>query len=267
MTVGNRIKELRKKLHLSQVAFADMINVSKQTLYKYENDIITNIPSDKIESIAKICNVSPAHLMGWEEADEGGSYVPSATIKALRIKKGFSQENLAEKLNIPLYVYTAYENNVYNFTDETIIKIFEFLGEVPEEYLIHNGNIYMMLVGGRIKKVREDHGLSIVELSRKTEIPENIIEAFENQTLYPSQNDLDIIAVVLKTSSDYLLGFPNCCLPNERKTMLTLELKANELERNLFNEFNKLNSLGKKVAIERVQELSELPKYTTNIDD
>lgn len=32
---------------MSQVEFADKINVSKQTLYKYENDIITNIPSDK----------------------------------------------------------------------------------------------------------------------------------------------------------------------------------------------------------------------------
>ena len=32
---------------MSQVEFADKINVSKQTLYKYEDDIITNIPSDK----------------------------------------------------------------------------------------------------------------------------------------------------------------------------------------------------------------------------
>ena len=36
MTVGDRIKELRLKLGLSQVDFADKINVSKQTLYKYE---------------------------------------------------------------------------------------------------------------------------------------------------------------------------------------------------------------------------------------
>ena len=33
MTVGDRIKELRLKLGLSQVDFADKINVSKQTLY------------------------------------------------------------------------------------------------------------------------------------------------------------------------------------------------------------------------------------------
>lgn len=65
MTVGERIKDLREKLGISQVDFADKINVSKQTLYKYENNIITNIPSDKIEAVANIGNLSPAYLMGW----------------------------------------------------------------------------------------------------------------------------------------------------------------------------------------------------------
>lgn len=67
MTVGERIKKLRTKLGMSQVDFADKINVSKQTLYKYENNIITNIPSDKVEEAARIGNVSPAYLMGWED--------------------------------------------------------------------------------------------------------------------------------------------------------------------------------------------------------
>lgn len=66
MTVGERIKDLRERLNISQVDFANKINVSKQTLYKYENNIITNIPSDKIEAVAKIGNISPAYLMGWD---------------------------------------------------------------------------------------------------------------------------------------------------------------------------------------------------------
>ena len=43
MTVGERIKALRESLGISQVDFAAKINVSKQTLYKYENNLITNI--------------------------------------------------------------------------------------------------------------------------------------------------------------------------------------------------------------------------------
>ena len=70
MTVGERIKKVRNKLGMSQVDFADKINVSKQTLYKYENNIITNIPSDNIEAAARLGNVSPAYLMGWTISDE-----------------------------------------------------------------------------------------------------------------------------------------------------------------------------------------------------
>lgn len=79
MTVGERIKEIRNKIGMSQVDFADKINVSKQTLYKYENNIITNIPSDKIEAAAQLGNVTPSYLMGWEEVDSNfsGKEAPS----------------------------------------------------------------------------------------------------------------------------------------------------------------------------------------------
>ena len=67
MSVGKRIREVREGLGMSQVDFAKAIGVTKQTLYKYENDIITNIPSDKIEAAAKMGNISPAVIMGWED--------------------------------------------------------------------------------------------------------------------------------------------------------------------------------------------------------
>ena len=74
MSAGSRIKELREKIGMTQVQLADKIDVSKQTLYKYENDIITNIPSDKIEAIAKICGVTPSYIMGWEKSDFDNIY-------------------------------------------------------------------------------------------------------------------------------------------------------------------------------------------------
>lgn len=74
MTAGERIKELRIQSGLSQVDFADKINVSKQTLYKYENNIITNIPYAKIEAAAKLGNVSPSYLLGWPDNDFSINY-------------------------------------------------------------------------------------------------------------------------------------------------------------------------------------------------
>lgn len=67
MINGERIKDLRIKAGLSQTQLAEAANTSKQSIYKYEMGIITNIPIDKVELIAKKLNTTPAYLMGWEE--------------------------------------------------------------------------------------------------------------------------------------------------------------------------------------------------------
>ena len=69
MTVGDRIRKHRELSGISQTDLAEKIGVSKQTLYKYEKNVITNIPSDKIEEIAKVLNVSESCLMGWENKE------------------------------------------------------------------------------------------------------------------------------------------------------------------------------------------------------
>ena len=66
MTIGDRMRNLREQLGLSQDELAKSANTIKQTIYKYENNIIANIPSDKIEKIADRLNTSPSYLMGWE---------------------------------------------------------------------------------------------------------------------------------------------------------------------------------------------------------
>lgn len=112
MTVGERIQLLRKKSGISQIDFATRINVSKQTLYKYENNLITNIPSDKIEAIASLCHVSPAYLMGWEEVEflSSNSSYKKAEEKLKRIfsknlifylnKSGKSQKEVANAIDV-----------------------------------------------------------------------------------------------------------------------------------------------------------------------
>nr|DAE57147.1 MAG TPA: hypothetical protein [Caudoviricetes sp.] len=97
MTVGERIQLLRKKLGMSQVDFATKIDVSKQTLYKYENNLITNIPSDKIEAVAALCNVSPAYLMGWIDDESIGEAFYRTSINSIKkmITSEFGKEEAA----------------------------------------------------------------------------------------------------------------------------------------------------------------------------
>ena len=76
MTIGDKIKILRENLGMSQEELAKSINTIKQTIYKYENNLITNIPSDKIEKMAVKLYTTPAYLMGWDET-------PTTTIHPL----------------------------------------------------------------------------------------------------------------------------------------------------------------------------------------
>ena len=87
MTIGYRIRNLRETLGLSQIDVANTIGVSKQTLYKYEHDIVSNIPSDKIESLARKLNTTPAYLMGWE--DENGELTLLGRVGTSYIKGDF----------------------------------------------------------------------------------------------------------------------------------------------------------------------------------
>lgn len=66
MTIGERIKKIRKQRGMTQIDVAIKAGITKQIVYKYETGIIKNIPSDKIEAIAKALYVSPAEIMGWE---------------------------------------------------------------------------------------------------------------------------------------------------------------------------------------------------------
>lgn len=70
MRMGDRIKAARLRKGLTLEDVAKKVGVARQTMSRYENNIITNIPSDKIEAIAKALEVVPAYLMGWtDDAD------------------------------------------------------------------------------------------------------------------------------------------------------------------------------------------------------
>lgn len=67
MNIGQRIKEARERKGLTQEELGKFCNSTKQTIYKYETGIVTNIPTDKIEQIADALNVLPQYLTGWEK--------------------------------------------------------------------------------------------------------------------------------------------------------------------------------------------------------
>lgn len=69
MKTGDKIRLLRLKNKMSQEELGKKLNISKQAVYKYEKDIIDEIPLSKIKLLADIFQVSPAYLTGWEHVE------------------------------------------------------------------------------------------------------------------------------------------------------------------------------------------------------
>lgn len=126
MTVGKRIKQLRECKGLTQEDIAKKVGVAIQTIYKYENEIVTNIPLDKLEKIAKALQTTPAYLMGWEDSQaEPQKTIISDTgrrIKEKRLLAGISIEELAEQSNVSADIITRLETGVPTSFDSKILK-------------------------------------------------------------------------------------------------------------------------------------------------
>ncbi len=71
MTIAERIRNLRISINYTMDQVADYLGTTKQTVYKYENGIVTNIPLDKIERLSELFCVSPAYLTGWIDVNKG----------------------------------------------------------------------------------------------------------------------------------------------------------------------------------------------------
>lgn len=65
--IANKLKELRQKRGLTLEQVAEKLGTSKQTIHRYENGVIANIPHDKIEKLASVLGTAPSELMGWGE--------------------------------------------------------------------------------------------------------------------------------------------------------------------------------------------------------
>lgn len=68
MTIGQKIKTQREALNMTQEELGKLCGTTKQTIFKYETGVITNIPMDRLCVIAEKLRVSPCWILGWDEA-------------------------------------------------------------------------------------------------------------------------------------------------------------------------------------------------------
>lgn len=78
MNLSEKIRYLRIQKGMTQAELAEKLNTTKQTIGKYENQVVTNLPLNRIQELADALDTTPAYLMGWgeEKPAEGGLHLP-----------------------------------------------------------------------------------------------------------------------------------------------------------------------------------------------
>lgn len=81
MTKGERLARLRQERGFTQSELAKLLHTTKQTISKYEKNIVTNIPSDRVEDLSRILGTTPEYIMGWEEAQKNNDAISDIIIR------------------------------------------------------------------------------------------------------------------------------------------------------------------------------------------
>lgn len=123
MGLKENIKSKRIERKMTLEDLAKSVGVSRQTIQRYESGVIGNIPSDKIELIARALDTSPAYLMGWEQIDS----------------------NFSGK-EAPKEIYDKFKNNVSKFhgEDKELLDIYRRLSSPNQKrVLTYSKNLLM----------------------------------------------------------------------------------------------------------------------------
>ena len=136
-SVGDRIKELRQAKGYSAEDLGRLIGKDRATIYRYEASGYVKAPLQVIEQIAIALDTTPAYLMGWD--DQASPETPVMTtfggrLKELRSSRGWTQEQLAERLGTSKQVISRYESGLRSPKISVVAQWAEKLGVPLEQF-------------------------------------------------------------------------------------------------------------------------------------
>jgi|LGOV01.1.fsa_nt_gb transcriptional regulator with XRE-family HTH domain len=177
----------------------------------------------------------------------------SSNIKKYRKKKKLTQDQLAKNAAISLITIRRYENENINPTMETLEKIAKTL-EITVNELLWDENDFFYL--GILKKA----GTNRVEnFANMMGITYERCLALLSEEEAPTDRERKTLQLIAGLSFEEFLG------PIEidygTPTEADVSPWQNTLKESLNEAFKQLNAIGQEKAIERVEELTEIPKY------
>ena len=116
MNVHKNIKMFREKEGWTLEELGKKIGTTKQTIKRYEDGDIRNIPYDTIIELAKCFKVSPGCLMGWEEEND---------ISIEMVQTDVALSNMSDRVK----EYAIRLNKLSNDKQEHIMQLIDMLEE------------------------------------------------------------------------------------------------------------------------------------------
>lgn len=205
-------------------------------------------------------------------------------IRKTRLAAGITQGELAAMVNTSQSMIAQYESGKRTPKLDNLMKIAHSLGcsvsdlDSESNWLDYpNRQFEAYEIAQRLVFLREDFEISIEEASKILNIAPAILEEYEDgKTAVPVESLLKIGELY----DEYLLEYKEQrgedqdyrrieadikyfyeAYDFENISLLANELRLSDSEEKLLYHFLILNDLGKKVAIERVAELTEIPRY------
>lgn len=189
MDIGEKLRQLRLSANMTLDEVGAKVGVTKQTLYKYEAGIVTNIPISNIEKLAKTFDVPPAFIMGWDEKTTSKNIValPSDPNRK-RLAKAYNAINGEGQGKVADYAEDLDESGRYKRQDD-ILPLSEDIGA------------YIMTIGSAAAGSGYENmdDLENYRLIMTTEVPEHdFVLDVEGDSMFPTIYDGDV-AFVSKT--------------------------------------------------------------------
>ncbi|MBQ4633883.1 MAG: helix-turn-helix transcriptional regulator [Bacilli bacterium] len=154
MTLGQKLKEIRKRFGLSQEQFAEIMNVSRQAITKWEND--GGLPDvSNLQELSKVFGITVDYLLNDENQ-----------LPALSMRKELDREKYKNKLTMysevlkeyypePYEIYILTRTKKLNFI-ELILDIFiapeigpvstaDEFGNLSPYYLVKKDNLKLLV--------------------------------------------------------------------------------------------------------------------------
>ena len=125
-----------------------------------------------------------------------------------------------------------------------------------------------MEIGNNIRKYRKESGMTQKELAQKTGCAEITIRQYETNKREPKFETLHAIATALSIPVGYLIDSISIGVmtENDIKAIEYFQDHPNEPQNDrkseLLNLFSQLNNSGQNEAVKRIEELTEIPRYT-----